>query len=159
MGPLRRTTLVSSFVLQAFLILLTAAIIEANLIEGKLDDIPNDIDWKQEIAIGLLSFQSAGQIVGSRALSLSEIPTVVVTSVLCDFASDPEITRPLAANVKRNRRALAFLGILAGAVAGGWLSRVTGQMQTALWVAGGIKAAVVVAWICWPKTSPTQALD
>ena len=159
LGPLRRTTLVSSFVLQALLILITAAIIEAGLIEGRLDHIPNDIDWKQEIAIGLLSFQSAGQIVGSRALGLSEIPTVVVTSVLCDFASDPEIARPLTANVKRNRRALAFLGILAGAVAGGWLSKVTGQMQTALWVAGGIKAAVVAAWICWPRTPPTQGLD
>lgn len=159
LGPLRRTTLVSSFILQAFLILFTAAVIEADLIQGKLDYISNDIDWKQEIAIGLLSFQSAGQIVGSRALSLSEIPTVVVTSVLCDFASDPEIARPLTANAKRNRRALAFLGILAGAVAGGWLSRVTGEMQTALWVAGGIKVVVVVAWVCWPKTSPTQALD
>lgn len=159
LGPLRRTTLVSSFILQALLILFTAAVIEAGLIQGNLIYISNDIDWKQEIAIGLLSFQSAGQIVGSRALSLSEIPTVVVTSVLCDFASDPEIARPLTANAKRNRRALAFLGILAGAVAGGWLSRVTGEMQTALWVAGGIKVVVVVAWVCWPKTSPTQSLD
>lgn len=139
--------------------LITATIIEADLVQGGFDNISNDIDWKQEIAIGFLSFQAAGQIVGSRALSLSEIPTVVITSVLCDFASDPEIARPLTANVKRNRRALAFLGILAGAVAGGWLSRVTGQMQIALWVAGGIKVAVVVAWVCWPKTSPTQALD
>lgn len=54
LGPLRRTTLVSSFILQALLILITAAIIEAGLIQGRLDHIPNDIDWKQEIAIGLL---------------------------------------------------------------------------------------------------------
>lgn len=118
-----------------------------------MDLIPSDIDWSQELAIALLSFQAAGQIVGSRVLSLSEIPTVVVTSVLCDFASDPEIARPLTRNVKRNRRVLAFFCILAGAVAGGWLTRVTGRMQVALWVAGGIKMSVAVAWLFWPERS------
>lgn len=153
LGPLRRTALIVSFLVQAIFILVTAGIIEAGVIQGTVDLIPDDIVWTQEIAIALLSFQSAGQIVGSRVLSLSEIPTVVVTSLLCDFASDPEIARPLTKNVKRNRRVLAFLGILAGAVAGGWLSRVTGRMQVALWVAGGIKMSVVAAWVFWPERS------
>ncbi len=131
------------------MIFLTAAMIQAGIIQGKVGLIPNDVDWKQEVAIGLLSFQSAGQIVGSRVLSLSEIPTVVVTSMLCDLASDPNIIQPLTANVKRNRRALAFLSILLGAVAGGWLSRSTGEIQMALWVAGGIKMIVVMAWVFW----------
>lgn len=43
---------------------------------------------------------------GNRSLSLNEIPTVVITSVLCDIASDPHIGRPLKENVKRNRRVL-----------------------------------------------------
>lgn len=90
-------------------------------------------------------------MVGSRTLSLSEIPTVVVTSVLCDFASDPEIASPLRRNVKRNRRVLAFTGILAGAVMGGWISKVTGGMQTVLWVAGGIKILVMCSWMLWPE--------
>lgn len=151
LGPLRRTTFVTSFLLQSLFIFITACIIQAGVIQGTVDLIPDDIDWKQELAIALLSFQSAGQMVGSRVLGLSEIPTVVVTSVLCDFASDPEIAQPLRRNVKRNRRVLAFLGILVGAVVGGWLSKVTGKMQVALWVAGGIKISVVAAWAFWPK--------
>lgn len=153
LGPLRRKTFIASFLLQSLFIFATATVIEAGVIQGTVNLIPDDIDWTQELAIALLSFQSAGQIVASRALSISEIPTVVVTSVLCDFASDPDIARPLTRNVKRNRRVLAFLGILVGAVTGGWLTRVTGRMQVALWVAGGIKMSVVAAWVFWPERS------
>lgn len=153
LGPLRRKTLVTSFLLQSLFIFITAGIIQAGVIQGTVDLIPDEIEWIQELAISLLSFQAAGQIVGSRALALSEIPTVVVTSVLCDFASDPEIARPLKRNVIRNRRVLGFLGILAGAVIGGWLTRVTGKMQIALWVAGVIKVSVAAAWMFWPERS------
>ena len=84
-------------------------------------------------------------------MGLSEIPTVVVTSVLCDFASDPELMSPLGKNVKRNRRALAFTGILAGAIIGGWISKVTGGMQTVLWIAGAIKILIMSSWMLWPE--------
>ena len=109
------------------------------------------IHWLEEIPVAFLSFQSAGQIVCSRNLGLSEIPTVVITSVLCDFASDPKLLGPLSSNVKRNRRMLAFIGILVGAIAGGWVSKTTGGMQSALWIAGGIKMAVTVSWMLWPE--------
>lgn len=83
-------------------------------------------------------------------LDLSEIPTVVVTSLLCDTAADPELFARLTANVKRNRRVLAFVGILSGAVAGGWIARATGGVQTALWVAAGVKVCVAGSWVVWP---------
>lgn len=155
LSPLRRGTLVSSFLIQSTFVLVTAAIIEAGVVDGSTPRVSQDIDWRQLLPISLLSFQSAGQMVGSRILNISEIPTVVVTSVLCDFASDPKLTAPLCANAKRNRRALGFLGILVGAVAGGWISKAAGQIQSVLWLAGGIKFLISVSWMLWPQNPST----
>lgn len=112
--------------------------------------IPSDVQWKSEITIALLSFQSAGQIIGSRALNLAEIPSVVLTSMLCDLASDPNLVGSLKSNVKRNRRAMAFLAILVGAVVGGFLSEGAGKVEVVLWIAGGLKVLVTFAWMLWP---------
>ena len=84
-------------------------------------------------------------------LGLPEIPTVVLTSMLHDITTDPALLGPLGQNIKRNRRVLAFVGILAGAVAGGFISESTGRMQVPLWIAGGVKFLVAVAWMVWPE--------
>ena len=151
LGPLRRRTLTLSFLLQSAFIFAIAAIAQKAYVSGSVQMAGDRIHWIEELPVAFLSFQSAGQIVASRNLNLSEIPTVVITSVLCDFASDPKLLGPLAGNVKRNRRALAFVGILVGAVAGGWISKTTGGMQSALWIAGAIKMVVTVAWMLWPE--------
>lgn len=151
MGPIQRLTLASSFALQSIFIMISAAVIESGLVDGRIDQIGRDIDWKTQAPIAMLSFQAAGQMVGSRALAFSEIPTVVLTSVLCDFASDPELVSPIGRNVKRNRRAGAFFGILIGAIGGGWITRGSGQVQLALWVAFGIKMAISIIWVFWPE--------
>ena len=148
--PLHRSTLVASFFLQSLIILITAAIIQGGVVNGSLDTITDDITWRQLFPIALLSFQSAGQIVGSRSLGLAEIPTVVVTSMLHDISTDPALLGPLKQNIKRNRRVLAFAGILIGAVAGGFISENTRRMQIPLWIAGGIKLSVASAWMVWP---------
>lgn len=150
-GPLRRVTLVASFALQSVIIMVVAAIIQAGVVNGALDTINKDIMWKDEVPISLLSFQAAGQIIGSRALGVSEIPSVVLTSMLCDIASDPNIAAPLKSNVKRNRRALAFTCILVGAIVGGYIGQATGRMQFDLWIAGGIKVLIATAWFFWPE--------
>lgn len=134
---------------------MTAAIIQGGLVNGSLDTITDDIEWKELVPITLLSFQSAGQIVGSRALGLAEIPTVVLTSMLHDISSDPALLGPLRGNVKRNRRVLAFVAILVGAVAGGFISERTRRMQIPLWIAGGIKLCVASAWMFWPEKKVT----
>ena len=149
--PLRRSTLIASFFLQSLVILVTAAIIQAGIVSGSLNTITDDINWRQLLPIAFLSFQSAGQIVGSRVLGLPEIPTVVLTSMLHDITTDPALLGPLGQNIKRNRRVLAFVGILAGAVAGGFISESTGRMQVPLWIAGGVKFLVAVAWMVWPE--------
>lgn len=141
--------------MQSVLIFVSAAIVEAGVVNGNLNTIHSDIKWKSEIPIAFLSFQSAGQIIGSRTLDLSEIPSVVLTSMLCDLASDPKLTSSWNDNVKRNRRALAFLGILIGAVTGGFIAEGSGKMQIVLWIAGGLKVVITGSWMLWPvKKSP-----
>lgn len=149
-GPLRRVTLALSFLAQALIIVLAAALIEANVVNGDLASIKDDIDWKSMLPIALLSFQSAGQIVASRTLSLSEIPTFMLTVILHDLSTDSKVLKPPRQNVKRNRRLLAFLGILLGSIVSSFTSAATGKVQDPLWIAGGIKAVITLAWMAWP---------
>ena len=153
LGPQQRRTLVWSFLFQTFAIFLVAGLVAGGAINGNLNTISDDIDWLQEIPVAILSFQAAGQLAGSRALDLSEIPTVVVTSLIYDFGSDPGLGSPLSQNVKRNRRGLAFVGILLGAVVGGWVSRSTDRMENALWIAAAVKMLVTVSLAAWPQKS------
>ena len=136
--------------------LVVAAVTQVGVVDGNLGTIPRDIDWKSEVSIALLSFQSAGQIIGSRTLNLTEIPSIVVTSMLCDLASDPNLAGPFKGNVKRNRRTFAFLGILLGAVVGGFIEEGTGQLGVVLWIAGSLKVLITVAWMFWPESKPSR---
>ena len=135
-GPRGRGSLILSFSIQAITLSLTACLIQTDVIAG----IPiskmagaagaDIIDWTQQAAIVLLSFQSAGQIVASRALGFNEIPTVVITSLLCDLVSDAEL---LAwRNGKRDCRIVAFCLTLLGAISGGWITRATGDIAPVL---------------------------
>ncbi|KAL8727034.1 MAG: hypothetical protein Q9166_006332 [cf. Caloplaca sp. 2 TL-2023] len=149
-GKLNRITMVGSFLSQTLIILIAAGVVQAGSVNGSLDTITDDIDWWTVIPIALLSFQSAGQIVGSRAVNLSEIPTVVLTSMLHDIFTDQKLVA--RDNVKRNRRVVAFFAILIGAVCGGYIGEGTRRMQIPLWIAGGVKLAVTLAWAVWPET-------
>lgn len=82
----------------------------------------------------------------SRLLGLNEIPTTVLTSVYCDLVSDPKVLE--RGNVKRDRRAASVVFLLVGGLAGGWISRTVG-LSVVFWIAGGIKAALAVAWMLW----------
>jgi hypothetical protein len=82
-------------------------------------------------------------------LGFNEVPTTVLTSVYCDIASDPKLLAPLKKNVKRNRRVGAVITFLIGGIAGGWLSRSSARMSSALWLGGAIKIAIAVSWSVW----------
>ncbi|RAL65697.1 hypothetical protein DID88_005365 [Monilinia fructigena] len=135
-GPLQRSTLIASFLLQSCCILVAAALVQGGAIEGT---VPAGLEnyWNQIAPIALLSFQSAGQIVSSRVLGVGEVPTIVITSLLCDLLSDPLLFSPATQNSKRNRRAIAFVLTLVGAIVGGWVSKITKSVSPMLWVAGG----------------------
>ncbi|KAI9037147.1 YoaK family protein [Aspergillus affinis] len=151
LGPKKRGTLILSFLLQVIMLILTAALVTGGAIAGIPENPYStseaETEWTQEVPIVLLSIQSAGQIVASRALGFNEIPTVVITSLICDMMSDPKLF--LLRNEKRDRRLLAFVLTLVGAIAGGWITKGTGDIYAALWIAAGIKLGIAGAWVFW----------
>ena len=130
--------------------LLAAGFVQGELVEGRLHRLNQEIDWRQCLPISLLSFQAAGQIVASRALGHDTIPTVVLTSMIHDIATDSRLFVKWSENPKRNQRVGAFVAVVVGAVAGGFLSICTGRMQSTLWVVGGLKLVIAGAWGFWP---------
>ncbi|KAJ5688524.1 hypothetical protein N7462_002916 [Penicillium macrosclerotiorum] len=152
-GARRRGSLMLSFLLQSMIIIITAGLVQGGVISSAFDGAQSSSTtrWDQEVPIVLLSLQSAGQIVASRALGFNEIPTVVITSLLCDLMSDPKLF--LLRNEKRDRRVIAFVLTLLGAIIGGWVTKATAQITPILWLSAGIKMLVVVAWGFW-RTKP-----
>ncbi|KAA8652668.1 hypothetical protein EYZ11_001020 [Aspergillus tanneri] len=150
-GATRRGTLFVSFMVQTILIIIAVALIEADLIPHTAEDtsLTGGRLFLELIPIALLAFQSAGSITSSRALGFNEIPTVVLTSVYFDVASDPKLLQVPTANPKRNRRIGGVVCLLVGAIVGGWLSRSSGGMQSALWMAAGFKFVTGLGWFVW----------
>jgi uncharacterized membrane protein YoaK (UPF0700 family) len=155
-GALRRGTLFVSFFVQTCLIVIAVALIEADLIPHTSADagLAGGPLFLELIPIALLAFQSAGGMTCSRSLGYNEIPTVVLTSVYFDIASDPKITDKPTTNVKRNRRIGGVVFLLIGAIVGGWLSRSSGGMESALWMAAGMKFVAAVGWLFWRAAPP-----
>lgn len=140
------------------MIFIAASLIESDDIDGHIPVTSFEVRWNQLAPIALLSFQAAGQIVGSRALGYGELPTVVITSLLCDLFSDRELLAPISANVKRNRRVLGFILTLIGAIAGGWVSKASKGVQSSLWVAGSIKFAITFLWMLWSREDSARSV-
>jgi hypothetical protein len=136
---------------QTILIVIAVAVIQADLITHTQDDaeLTGGPLFLELIPIALLAFQSAGSITSSRALGYNEIPAVVLTSVYFDVASDPKLGAGPSVNAKRNRRVGGVVMLLVGAIAGGWLSRSSGGMQSALWMAAGFKFVIGLGWLVW----------
>lgn len=151
LGARRRGSLMLSFTIQACMIILTAGLIEGKAVSsdilGNGNDPKGTPPWDQEVPIVLLSLQSAGQIVASRTLGFNEIPTVVITSLLCDLMSDPKLF--LLRNEKRDRRIIAFVLTLVGAIIGGWITKATQEIVPVLWLSAGIKIVLAGVWGFW----------
>ncbi|KAJ5207507.1 Protein of unknown function DUF1275 [Penicillium cf. griseofulvum] len=148
LGPRRRSTLILSFGLQTIALLVTATLIQQEVVTPKPEDPRAPIEWMQVLPISLLAFQAGGQICASRVLALDEIPTVVVTAMLCDLLVDPKLTAKL--NPKRNRRIGAFLALFLGAMTAGGLTKTT-SMASSIWLAMGLKLVVTLAWVVWQR--------
>ena len=149
-GPSRRSTLISSFFLQASIIFLCAILVQTNVVEGRLEYIGDNIDWVHEIPIALLSFQAPGQVCLTRDMKFPEVSTVVITTTVYDFGSDPGLLKPLGQNAVRNRRFLGFALLLLGAITGCWVTKSTGHITIPMWIAAAIKFGIAGAWMVWP---------
>ncbi|OQE25332.1 hypothetical protein PENSTE_c006G07641 [Penicillium steckii] len=153
LNPLRRSTLIISFGLQTAAIIVAASVVQAGIVSPKPEDPRAPIEWMQILPITLLAFQAAGQICASRLLAFDEIPTVVLTTLLCDLLVDTKLyTRPWSSNPKRNRRIAAFLALFTGAMTAGGLSKTT-SMASSLWLAVALKGAITLSWFVWKDTS------
>lgn len=150
LGPLRRFTLIVSFAIQTALLLGAALLVEEGVVSPSLDrQIP--IDWLQVLAISLIAFQAAGQIVASRFLAFTEIPTVVLTVLICDLFVDTKLyRRPWSSNPKRNRRLGAVLSHFLGAMTAGGMAKETG-LASGLWLAVALKACITLVWFGWRR--------
>jgi hypothetical protein len=140
--------MIISFGIQTLALLATAVLIQLDVINPKPEDPRVPIEWMQVLPISLLSFQAGGQICASRILALDEIPTVVVTTLLCDLLVDPKLTAKF--NLKRNRRVGAFLALFFGAMTAGGLYKSTG-MASSIWLAMGLKLAITLGWVVWRR--------
>lgn len=148
LGPLRRSTLSGSFILQALFCLVSGTLVVSDVVPNDAgNQLPNN--YIVLLPLGLLSFQSAGQIVASRMLAYNELPTVVLTSTYCDLMFDPTLfTTPITQNPKRNRRFVSAVALLLGAMLGGFLTR-GGSIANPLWIAGATKIVIGVVWLFW----------
>lgn len=149
-NPYKRTTLIYSFLMQASIILVCAILVETGVVEGRLEYIGDNINWIHEIPIALLSFQAPGQVCLTRDMKFPEVSTVVITTTVYDFGSDPNLLRGLRQNPVRNRRFFGFAMLLIGAITGGWVTKTTGHINIPMWIAAAIKAGIALAWAVWP---------
>lgn len=157
LGPTRRSTLIYSFLLQAGIILITAALVQAGIVEGRLEYIGEHIEWIHEIPICLLSLQAPGQVCLTRDMKYPEVSTVVITTMSFDFGSDPNLLKPLNQNAVRNRRFFGFCMLLIGAITGGWVTKETGHITIPMWIAAGIKTCIALVWTIWPVEEKTRS--
>ncbi|OAP57802.1 hypothetical protein AYL99_08540 [Fonsecaea erecta] len=163
LSPLKRWVIASSFFIQTAFMILTAGLISGGVVsktgESRTDGGRGSFPWHELCPIALLSFQAAGQIVASRVLKFNALPTVVLTSLFCDLMGDPDLfTAGLLADPDRNRRALGAVLLFGGAAVSGALIKSSSVgYQGALWVATGVKGAMVLAWLVWsPKRQQAQ---
>ncbi|KAI3395884.1 hypothetical protein diail_669 [Diaporthe ilicicola] len=155
-----KSTLAGSFLIQSLFILIAAAVSQSGAVPafgmhnlGTAAAHERLAQYETEsmtlLPLALLAFQFGGQIVTSRVLGFNEVPTNVLTSLYCDLFSDPLILAPVGKNVKRNRRVVAVLLMVAGGILGAWLQKSKAGMPAALWIGGAIKMAIAVSWVGW----------
>lgn len=150
LGPLRRITMITSFALQTILLLVPALLVQNHTVSPNPENDPTV--WLQDVAIALISFQAAGQIIVSRLLSFPEIPTVALTALTCDLLLDEKLFQwPVSSNPKRNRKFGFLLALFCGAMLAGGIAKGPG-LACGLWLAMGLKACITVSWFVWNET-------
>lgn len=154
--PLRRSTMIASFALQTVVIAVSSVLVQTGIVDADIGPKQfHGSHWMQIVPIALLAFQAAGQIVTSRLVGVDEMPTLVVTTVLCDMLIDPNLLGGFRKNPSRNRRVAMFIALFLGAMVSGILAKEAG-LSCPLWIAAALKAVVTVCWMFWWGTQPQK---
>jgi Protein of unknown function (DUF1275) len=169
LSPRKRWVLIASFGVQCSLITITASLVTAGVVSHTRQGvIQKDREQNTKISasssypfldflpIGMLAFQSAGQVVASRILKYNAMPTAVLTTLYTDLMMDSHLlTAGLFEDPQRNRRAASAIMLFAGAVIGGVIAKSWLGFAGALWIGAFIKGLMVLAWILWkPLAEP-----
>ena len=178
--------MIGTFGIQVIFIIVAAVLIHLGLVSSRhsvagafssgnhLTDEPNpemDDNYKDLIPIALLAFQSSGPVFFSRVLGVVELPTIVLSTLYCDFMADlyrlPASVRTRSTSWPRfwtsghQRRQFRRLGsivmLFLGGLTGGFIFRSSTGMVGAVWLAAGLKGLMVLAWMVWrPDTKPPE---
>ncbi|KAI9931408.1 hypothetical protein ASPWEDRAFT_103557 [Aspergillus wentii DTO 134E9] len=143
-SPRKRWVLCVSFAVQMVCIIVAAVIVT---LRPTQDNTDKDISF---LPLALVAFQSSGQAVSSGVLGFKGLPSVVLTSIFCEFMASPLfLTRKMWSSFEERRRLAAILSLTIGTVAGGLWARSPAGVAGALWTAAIIKGGIIVAWMGW----------
>lgn len=168
LSPRKRWVMIASFGLQCAMITVTASIVTAGVVsntrqglaqkeEEQNSKISSSFPFLDLLPIGLLAFQSAGQVVASRVLKFNAMPTVVLTTLYTDLMIDAHLlTAGLFEDPQRNRRAASAIMLFVGAVIGGVIAKSWLGFAGALWIGAFLKGLMVLSWLLW-KALPEPA--
>ena len=150
------------------MIITTASIVTTGVVSNTRQGLPtkdreqnskinSSFPFLDLLPIGLLAFQSAGQVVASRVLKYNAMPTVVLTTLYTDLMMDSHLlTAGLFEDPQRNRRAASAIMLFVGAVIGGVIAKSWLGFAGALWIGAFMKGLMVFAWFFW-KPLPEEA--
>ncbi|KAF2765023.1 hypothetical protein EJ03DRAFT_280972 [Teratosphaeria nubilosa] len=151
----KRWIFVASFILQSILIAISAFLVSRGQSSERYPHetvLPPPFPWIDSALIALLSFQTAGKVVASRMLKLTQLPTNVLSMMYNDLISDPAILSP--GNIQQNRRIGGLVVYIAGPIAGGASAKSHAGFGGLLWIAAGLSLAIALGWLVWRESSP-----
>lgn len=141
--------MILSFAVQTTVILVAAILVQTQAVSPDPDQDPTT--WLKDLAIALISFQAAGQIIASKYLAFSEIPTVVLTALMCDLFLDKNLfQRPWSSNPKRNRKIGFVFALFGGALTAGGMAKGPG-LASGLWLATALKGIITLILFFWSE--------
>lgn len=128
-------------------------------------------NYKDLIVIAVLAFQSAGPVFFSRVVGVVELPTIVLSTIYCDFVADlyrlPASIRNrtswynLLINDERRqfRRLGSIMMLFFGGISGGFMFKCAGGMVGAIWLAAALKMCLVISWVFWRAEKKPHEID
>ncbi len=171
-SSLRRLHLILSFFIQTCFVVISASLVSTHTVSnkpfspgsfssGSQKVSPSMVNFLDLCPIAFLSFQAAGQVTLSRLLGIIELPTIVLSTLYHDTSADLYTLRDswrksssmweffVVHEKRQERRAACIVALFLGAIIGGFMYKSAVGMGGALWLAAGLKLAVVVGWFFW----------
>lgn len=108
-------------------------------------------------ALPPLAFQSGSTMATSRILGFSgEIPVNVITSTYAALATDMKLFAKK--NAPRNRRVVAVLCVMTGALTSAWIQKSGVGVHVVFWICGALKCFLaVVVYIIFTAQEPAAS--